>query len=467
MKSIKKNYLYSSFYQILNMILPLITAPYVSRVLGAESVGQYTFSYSVANYFVIFAMLGISNYGNRSCAKARDNKENLSKTFWSIYMMQIIFGIILSIIYFVIFFIFNPNNIVFKIQMFFVLSAIFDITWFFYGVEDFKLVIFKNVIVRLLSALFVFIFVKSPNDLFIYTLILSAGVLIGHLVTISSIKKYVKFYKPTIKEITVHIKPNLILFIPVIAVSLYKIMDKVMIGSMVYIGELGYYEYAEKLTVLPLGLINSLGSVMLPRMSNLTEKNDEKQVCKLIEKSMIFVIFLSSAMAFGLIAVGENLVPLLFGNEYVKAVPILYCLVPSMICVSWANVIRTQYLIPRNKDKEYIISVIVGAIVNILINLIFIPILGGLGAAVGTLFAEFSVCIIQSVMVWRKMNLKQLFLKVYPFIIFGFIMCIGVIALKIIISNNILLLILQVILGIILYISMSYIYLRRKLKWEF
>ena len=209
-------------------------------------------------------------------------------------MMQIIFGIILSIIYFVIFFIFNPNNIVFKIQMFFVLSAIFDITWFFYGVEDFKLVIFKNVIVRLLSALFVFIFVKSPNDLFIYTLILSAGVLIGHLVTISSIKKYVKFYKPTIKEITVHIKPNLILFIPVIAVSLYKIMDKVMIGSMVYIGELGYYEYAEKLTVLPLGLINSLGSVMLPRMSNLTEKNDEKQVCKLIEKSMIFVIFLSS-----------------------------------------------------------------------------------------------------------------------------------------------------------------------------
>lgn len=467
MKSIKKNYLYSSFYQILNMILPLITAPYVSRVLGAENIGQYTFSYSVANYFVIFAMLGISNYGNRSCAKVRDNKENLSKTFWSIYVMQIVLGIVLSIIYFVIFFVFNSSSIVFKIQMFFVLSAVFDVTWFFYGVEDFKIVILKNVVVRLLSAIAVFIFVKSPDDLVLYTLILSAGVLIGHLVTIPSIKKYVNFYKPTVKEVTVHIKPNLILFIPVIAVSLYKIMDKVMLGSMVYIGELGYYEYAEKLTVLPLGLINSLGSVMLPRMSNLTEKKEEKQVNNYIEKSMIFVIFLSSAMAFGLIAVGENLVPLLFGNEYVKAVPILYCLVPSMIFVSWANVIRTQYLIPRNKDKEYIISVIIGAIVNTLINLIYIPILGGLGAAIGTLVAEFSVCIIQSIMVFGKMNIKDLFFKSYPFIIFGFIMCACVLALKIIISNIILLLIIQIILGVISYIGMSYVYLRRKLKWKF
>ncbi len=466
MNSIKKNYLYSSIYQILNMILPLITAPYVARVLGAQVVGKYTYTYSIANYFVIFAMLGISNYGNRSCAKIRDDKSKLSQTFWSIYSMQFFISLFLTLLYFVYFFFIHTQDIIFQLQLFFVISAMFDISWFFYGVEDFKLIVSKNIVIRILSAILIFSFVKSPQDLWIYTFVLSFGVLFGFLVTFFQIKKYIDFYRPSKMEILSHVKPNLILFIPVVAVSLYKIMDKVMLGGFSELTQLGYYEYAEKLTFLPLGLINSFGAVMLPRMSNLVEKKDKTVENKLLEKSMVFVIFLSSAMAFGLVAIGDKLLPLLFGSEYSLSVPILYCLIPSMLFVSWANIIRTQYLIPRGMDKEYIVSVIVGAMINLIINYLFIPQYGGLGAAIGTVVAEFSVCLCQSLMVWKKMNLYHYLKKVFPFLLFGIIMCVMVYVIGIFIPHAILSLFLQILIGAMIYCAMSYYYLRRKLKWS-
>ena len=422
MNSIGKNYLYNSIYQILNIFLPLLTAPYVARVLGAENVGIYSYTYSIANYFVIFAMLGIANYGSRSCARARNSKESLSKTFFSIYALQGTLGGFLAVAYILVA-VLGLKNPFFLYQIPMVLSGFLDISWFFSGIEKFKLIVNRNIVVRLASAALVFLFVKKENDLWIYILILSLSTMIGQILLWFEVRKYVFYYRPTFQDVKPHIVPNLTLFIPVIAVNLYKYMDKIMLGAMAMVEQVGLYEYAEKLTILPLGLINSLGNVMLPRMSNLVAANDEKDAEHLTKKSMHFVVFLSSAMCFGLCGVADKLIPFLFGEEYNPSISILYYLAPSMMFVSWANVVRTQYLIPREKDREYIISVFCGAGVNLLVNATLIPTYGGVGAAIGTLVAEITVCAIQSVMVWKPMNLDILFRDVTPYIGISMIMC--------------------------------------------
>lgn len=460
MKSVRVNYIYNSAYQILNIFLPLLTAPYVARVLGAENVGTYSYTYSIANYFVIFAMLGIVNYGSRSCAKARDNKKTLSKIFFSIYAFQFFLGIMLAVIY-VVATLFWFDNPYFIYQIPLVLSGFLDISWFFSGIEEFKLIVNRNIIVKLISAALVFLLVKDNSDLWIYILILSVSTMLGQLLLWAEIRKYVIFFRPKFCDIKPHIWPNLILFLPVIAVNLYKYMDKVMLGSMLMVEQAGFYEYAEKLTVLPLGLINSLGNVMLPRMSNLLVLRDEKEAERLTKNSMNFVIFLSSAMCFGLCGVANKLIPLLFGEEYTSSILILYCLAPSMMFVSWANVIRTQYLIPREKDKEYIISVFCGAGLNFIVNVVLIPSYGGVGAAVGTLAAEIVVCVIQSIMVWKAMKLELLFKNVIPYVVISVIMYL-VVDFVGGFSNSYWILIVQITVGIIVELVLVFVYVKRK-----
>ena len=276
MSSIKKNFLYNSLYQILVMFIPLITTPYISRVLGAQGVGTYSYAYSIANYFVLFIMLGLNNYGNRTIARVRDNEKKLSKTFWSIYALQLFLGIIINIIY-VGYSFFISSNIYISLSMFFyVLSATFDINWLFFGLEKFKLTIIRNTTIKILTTICIFWFVNTSKDIVVYCLIMTSGMLLSQLLLWPYVIKKIKVYRPNFQDISKHIKPNLILFITVIAVSLFNIMDKIMLGIMTTKVEVGFYESSQKIIAIPTALITSLGTVMLPRMSNMVEKNEEQ-----------------------------------------------------------------------------------------------------------------------------------------------------------------------------------------------
>ncbi len=181
--NIKKNFIYNVLYQILIMILPLITTPYIARVIGANGVGVQSYTYSVVNYFVLFAMLGVNNYGNRSIAAVRDDKEKLSKTFWSIYGLQAILSIIMLIIYmFYLIFITNENKVIAGIQSIYIFSALLDINWFFFGIENFKITVTRNAFIKVISAFSIFIFVKKQDDLYIYSLILVIGTIISQVI---------------------------------------------------------------------------------------------------------------------------------------------------------------------------------------------------------------------------------------------------------------------------------------------
>lgn len=456
--SAKKNYIYQLIYQILTIITPLITSPYLSRVLGADGIGKYSYTQNIANYFLIVSMLGVKNYGTRSIAKVQDDKIKLSKTFWSIYDCQLFLSLMMLIVYIIyLVFICDISFIVSLAQMLIILSAFFDVTWFFQGLELFKLTVTRNIVIKILTVLSIFTFVKSNSDVWIYAVIISGGTFLSQLSIAVVLKKYVSFYRPKFREIIVHFKPNLILFLPVIASSLFNSMDKIMVGRISSTTELGYYENAENITNIPNSFITSLGTVMLPRMSHLSQEGKEKESENLLNKSFLYISFMSSALTIGIISVSTVFVPWFFGNEFIPVSSLLPFLSPALIFMCWANVIRTQFLIPRGMDKEYLFSMFLGAGVNIILNAIFIQTMGARGASFATLIAEATVCITQMIIVRKQLRLKRIILQCIPFYFFGVVMYFYICNIYLI--NNFYSLILRIIIGALIYMVLSFIYL--------
>ena len=200
-------------------------------------------------------------------------------------------------------------------------------------------------------------------------------------------------------------KPNLILFVPVVAISIYNIMDKLMIGRI--LGdkkEVSYYDNAEKVMQVPTAFINALGTVMLPKMSGLVQKNDKAKCLEYIEKSMQLALMISFATSFGLAAIADNFAPVFYGAEFIPCATLIMWLAPIGVIKSWANVIRTQYLIPNGKDSIYVVSVILGAVVNLIANLLLIVRIGTIGAVIGTILAETAVMLYQTIMSRKELE---------------------------------------------------------------
>lgn len=423
MTDVRKNFIYNVGYQILSIILPFITVPYVSRVLGAEGVGIYSYTYSIVYYFMLFALIGINNYGNRTIAKVRDNKEQLSRKFFSIYSIQIFMSLFMIILYVIFTLIFlKEYKLISVIQIIYLISCIFDVNWFFFGLEKFKLTVIRSSFLRIISLFLIILFVNDRNDLLVYTLILSLSTLFSQLILFINLKKELNFVKIKFSDIKECIKPCIILFIPTISVSLYKVMDKIMLGSLASTIEVGYYEQAEKVISIIVCLSTALGTIMLPRISNLLSNGNLNAVKQYISKSIKFTMFMAFPLTFGIIAISNQFIPIFLGSEFTKSSILLNLLSITIPFLSFANVIRTQYLIPNEKDKHFILSVLGGAIVNIIINLLLIPRYSSVGASIGTIFAEFFVMLYQTIAVSRNLPIYKYIKDIIPFFIKGLFM---------------------------------------------
>ena len=305
----------------------------------------------------------------------------------------------------------------------------------------------------------IFLFVKTDADVYKYALITVFGIFCSNIILFKFLKKYVYIVKVDFKEIKKHIKPNLLLFIPIVAISLYKMMDKIMLGALSNMKEVGFYENSEKVTQVPMAIINSLGTVMLPKMSNLVAKKELDKTKIYIEKSIIFAMFLASSVCFGVIGISKEFVPWYYGDGYEKCIILFEILMPSCIFLALANVIRTQYLIPYNEDKIYISSIVLGAIINLIINFILIPKLAATGAAIGTLFAEIIVCLSQIYLVRKKIeDLRRYLLKSFPFIFFGIIMMFSLLKIHLNFINVFVSMTLKIVIGAIIYMAFSITY---------
>lgn len=461
MSSLKKNLAYNVAYQILVIILPLITAPYVSRVLGADGLGTYSYIFSIVTYFGLFGMLGIANHGNRSVALVRDNRQKVSEAFSNTYIIQLCTTVIALLLYFLFIYCwFSGDKTIAYVESIIVLSYVLDITWFFFGLEQFAVTVTRNAIIKIATVVAIFIFVRSREDLWIYALIMSCGMLFSQIYLWLRIRKYADFCKPSWSQVKSNIKPVLMLFIPAIAYSIYKLLDKVMLGAMSSMSQVGLFDNAEKIINIPSSLITAFGTVMMPRITVLLGTGDEHRISYLNKISVRYFTLLVVGAAFGLAGICNVLAPVYFGSEFVGSAPIIAGLGFSLIFVTWANVIRTQYLIPNKLDKPYVISSVIGALANLAVNIILIPKFAGIGAMIGTIIAEFTVFFVQLILVRRSFPMSQYLQPVLFLFPIGMIMFAVVYWIGAYMGNTIITLIIQILVGGFLYLSGSMVYLK-------
>ena len=453
-KSIGKNLIYNILLQIVTLFMPLITTPYVSRVLGTEGIGAYSYTLSIVQYFIIIGTLGISMYGNRAIAYVRDDKQKMSKTFWSICFLKIITTGIALILFIVIFGLKGQYSNIFIIQSMNIIAAMIDISWLYMGLEDFKKTVTRNLAVKIVGVICIFIFVKNYNDLNKYVLINGAMVLLGNLAMWMYVPKTIQKVKIRVEDTMCHIIPTIQLFIPQIAIQIYAVLDKTMLGTLSTVENVGLYEQSQKIIRLVLGIVTSLGVVMLPRMSNTFISGNVKKMNEYLNKSLKGVIYVSIPMSLGLAGVSNKFVPWFFGLEFNGVSSLMTVLSPTLFLIAISNVLGTQYLLPTNRTKEFTISVTCGAIINVILNLVLIKKYNALGACIATVSAEFVVTFLQYIFVRENIEIKSLTINTIKYIIAGIIMFISVRSIGELMNDNFITTITQISIGSIVYFSM-------------
>lgn len=457
-KSITKNYLYNMFYQILTIIVPLITTPYLSRVLGAENIGIYSYTLSITTYFILLGTLGISLYGQREIAYFQNDVRKRSKTFFEIIIMRFITIGISTLIFFATFCLKGEYIIYYRILLLELVAYGIDISFYFQGMEEFKKTVLRNSIIKLLSVIFIFILVKEQSDLVWYFLIYVISTFLGNISLWFYLPKYVQ--KVEFRELNIirHLKPTIELFIPQVAVQIYTVLDKTMIGTIIQDkAEVGFYEQAQKIVKLVLTIATSLGTVMAPRIANIYSTGNKSKIKEHLINSYKFVLLLVFPLMFGTISVSSKFVPVFYGNGYEKVICLINVISPIMLAIGLSNVSGAQFLIPTKQQNKYTKSVIAGAIINFVLNIILIRYLKSVGASIATVIAEFVITIIQLKVIKDIIKFGEL-LKIGKRYLGASIvmMCISCI-LGIVIKNNMTAIIAQIFVSAFVYFAILYI----------
>lgn len=452
MKQQNKNFIFNASYQLIIYLFPLFTAAYVSRVLGPEKLGIHSYVNSIVSIFGMFGMLGISNYGNREVAKVRDDRRKLSSVFSSIYTLQLILSIVVFVIYVTIILTFPlSNKSIFYIHMLNIAAIGSNITWLFFGLEKFKVTLLRDLLVKFASMFLIFLFVKTQADLWIYSLVMSFSTLISQVFLLLLAQKEVDFSLTSFNKAMKHLRSCIILFIPIIAFSIYRIMDKILIGALSTKSQLGYYENADRIISIPIMIISSLGTVMMPYMSHIIHNKNENYQ-KIIYSSMKIALSIAVYSTLGLMLVGKDLVIIMFGSEYTQSGFLIMILAPTIIASAWANVVRTQYLIPKSLDKIYVYSTFIGAIINLVFNLFFISRYGAIGACIGTVLAEYSIPIYQTFHVRKALDVRVFINILLIFILKASVVMLVIYTVGLFVNNIYLKLVLQIIIAVFLFI---------------
>jgi len=454
MKKVLKNFLYQGSYQLLVMMLPIVTIPIVSRALGATGVGQYNFVVSISSYFILIAGLGLSKYGIREIALVRDDRRQLSKKFWELQAFNAIFSLLALMLYAIMMTMFD-NRTFYLIQGIAVFASLFDITWFFSGLEDFKKITIRNLVVKLTTFILIVVFIREKDDLILYFILQATGTLVGQLTLWLSVHQKVDFVKVTLKEIFAHFMPILSFFVARIAINLYANVNKTLLGLLTGMEAVGLYASALALNSIASLLINTMNVVLIPHMSHLFGKNNDEQMIKLLQKTIHIQLYLTIAVTFGLIAISSALVPWFFGDEFERLRHIIPLTAPILIVQSLQMSIASQYLIPRKEMKDYNMSVVTGAIVSIVINLLLTPFIGVYGTIIA-LFIGFSViCFMRIKALIAKTSFRFNYFEILRYVISGFVMWISIYLLTASSEASLATTLIQIGIGIFVYLLVS------------
>lgn len=386
----KFNIILNTLYQILTLLTPLITAPYISRVIGAEGIGVYSFTNSIQMYFAMIAALGTASYGAREISRNRNDRYKRSKLFWEIELLTVLTTVICISLWGIWIYFNTKFALIYSILTIALFSVMVDVSWFYVGLEQFKYIVFQNAIFKIVGIVAILALVKKQDDLWLYVLIMVTTVFLSHLSMWLYLPKFLTKVKFSELKILRHFKETIIYFVPTIATSVYTVLDKTLIGIYASNGlENGYYEQTTKIINMCKTLVfTSVNTVLGSRIAYLFAENKTAEIKKRIEDSMDFILFMGIGMAFGLFGVAETFVPWFFGSGYEKVILLLQLMCPIVVVVGISNCLGSQYYTPAGLRAVSAKFLIVGAGVNLLLNLYFIPRWGSAGAVVASLIAE-------------------------------------------------------------------------------
>lgn len=448
-KNLKKNYIFNLIYQIFVLIVPLITAPYISRILSAEGIGQYSFTNSLQNYFAIIAALGFGYYAQRLIAFYQSNKDEQSKIFWEIIIVRS-FSVAFSVLINLVLYFTGVYQEYSQLMLWWTLNIVaigFDITFLLQGNEDFGKIVGRNVIIKIISVILIFTLVKKQSDVWLYVILTSGASLLGNISLWFYLPKYLnKVHRKDLKPLR-HFWPTIRLFIPTIATSVYTILDKTLIGLLIQDTytiqetqiingvetvvevvkkysdlENGYYEQSEKIVKMCMAVMTALGTVMIPRNSKLYREGKSEELKNNVYFAINFVWTIGVPMMFGLAAVSSNIIPWFLGDGYDKCVKLMQIFTPLIIFIGLSNVFGLQYLIPTGRDKKFTIGILAGTISNLALNCILIPFFWSYGAVIASLIAEFLVTFTMYLLIRKEVSLKEMLKTAVKPIIAGVIM---------------------------------------------
>ncbi len=390
MDKLKRNYILNTLFQVLRLLTPLIVTPYISRVLGVDGVGIFSYTYSIQYYFTMFAVLGTATYGAREIARNRDNKHDISRLFWEIELQAVATTFICLTGWGIFIALNGQYQLYYTILSLYIISAAVDISWFFTGLERFPEIVGKNIAVRVIETVSIFIFVKQPEDLYLYFIIMACGTFLGHASLWVSLWKHIEKVKLSELRVFSHLKGTLIFFLPTIATSIYTVLDKTLIGAITKdTAQNGAYEQATKIVDIAKAVsFVSLNTVIAPRSAYQYAQKNFDDVKKTLASSMSFMLFLSCGFAFGIAGVSQIFVPWFFGEGFESVVMLLRVLSPIIIIICISNALGYQYYDPSGRRLQSAKYLIIGACCNLVLNCALIPILKSTGAVIGSLISE-------------------------------------------------------------------------------
>lgn len=455
---IVKNFLFNVSYQVFILLVPLVTTPYISRVLGSEGVGINAYTNSIIQYFILFGTIGINTYGNRQIAYSRGNSKNVSQDFWEISILRFITIAIAYGAFLVYLSIVHEYHTYFFAQSFQIIAAALDISWFFMGLENFKITVIRNFIIKIISLVCIFTMVKNTNDLGTYILILSLSLLFGNLSLWGYLKRYVS--RPDFRKLKLlkHIQPSIALFIPQVAIQIYLVLNKTMLGSISGVRSAGYFEYSDRIVKIVLAIVTSIGTVMLPRMASIYANRDYNKLKQYMYTTGDFINFLSIPLMFGLAAIAPKFSVWFMGKEFAITGNLMVVESTVIFLIGWGVMLGNQYLIPTNQTKKYTWAVSISAVVNLVLNVPLIYSIGVMGATVATVASEITSTGLQLFFIRRQIEIPKLFKGLWKYLLSGLIMFIVVRYLNNIFIMTSLTLIIQIISGMLVYCMLNFLF---------
>lgn len=458
MGKITRNYIYNLAYQILVLIVPLITAPYLARVLGPKGTGIYSYIYSMTTIICTFVMLGIYNYGSRQIAYVRDNEEKLSETFCQIMCARFMIGILGTIVYWIIILIIGKYISLFAIYYTYILAYFIDCTWLFVGVEDMKWAVIKNAATKIFSVIGIFSFVKDKNDIAIYIMIQGLSLLISNILAYTQLRLYINRFRVDFQNIKRDMKGSLLLFLPSIATTIYTQCDKVMIELMIgKTNQVSYYDYSEKIVMIPMTCITVISTVMMPRIANEFKKGNNSLISSYLNKCAKFSMFIACPMIFGLIACSDKLIPWYLGNDFSPTILAINLIAPIILANTLTGIAGGQFFTATNQIKILIKSQTIAVIGNIALNSILIPLLGFVGAAIATLTTSYLIAVIQMSYLIKQVKLPGLVKSSFKYLVIsGLMFCV----IRVFTANrnaSPMVSLIQICIGLVFYFSICYI----------